>query len=385
MKRFLLLFVFLLAGTYSCNQKEFISKPEVLHVPLGKGKLNASTIFESIDYLRLKGDGALYPSKVDQLEFINDEIFILDKSLGVIFKFSSDGNLLGTLDKAGEGPEEYQYLHRFTVDKSNQRIEVYDKVGQKIIVYDSDFKFISSFRIGLFFENLIKIGDKKYLVYLAQENVYDSEVLNNNLIVWNDGIIEYSAIPRNETDSRFQYRGISLAPDGTTVFLTQSFNDTIYNYSITEGVISDKIFVKFDNPIVGNYSTPDEIYEEYAQGSYSSNLDNLIVSDKVLSFNYFHKEKDKTFMMNYYFFAEKEKFLSSKGLYNDFDNFNIYEHLSIKDNVMINVVEPDYLSLIDIENASLDFQNSINKNLPLEDQMIVLFLKLKDASDIKFD
>ena len=123
MKRFLSLLVFLIVVTSSCNQKEFVSQPEVLYVPLGKEKLNASTIFKSIGYLRLKGDGALYPSKVDQLEFINDEIFILDKSLGVIFKFSSDGNLLGILDKAGEGPDEYQYLHRFIVDKENQRID----------------------------------------------------------------------------------------------------------------------------------------------------------------------------------------------------------------------------------------------------------------------
>jgi hypothetical protein len=53
--------------------------------------------------------------------------------------------------------------------------------------------------------------------------------------------------------------------------------------------------------------------------------------------------------------------------------------------MFVNVIEPDYLSLIDIENASKGFQNSIDKNFPLEDQMILLFLKLKDASDIKFD
>lgn len=385
MNRTFFLTVFVLFGIFSCNQQEFVSQPEVLIVPLVKEKLNASAIFENIDYLRLQGNGTLFPSKVDQLELINNEILIMDKTLGVIFKFSNDGHLISTLNKPGEGPEEYQYLHRFIFDQKNQRIEVYDKVGQKVIIYDIDFNYIDSFRIGLFFENLLKIGDNKYLVYLAQENVYNSESLQDNLVVWNDGVIEYSAIPRNETDRRFQYRGISLLPNKNDIYVTQSFNDTIYNYSISDGLIKDKILVKFDNPIIGKYKTPDEIYEEYAQSSYSSNLDYMFISDKVLSFNYFYRERGKTFMMNYYYFAEIKKFLSSKGLFNDFDNFNIYEHLSLKDDVMINVIEPDYLSLIDIENASEDFQNSIDKNIPLEDQMILLFLKLKDVSDIKFD
>lgn len=385
MNRSFFFIFFVVFGIFSCNKEEFVSQPEALNVPLVKEKLNASSIFEKIDYLRLKGNGTLYPSKVDQLELINDEILIMDKGLGSIFKFSNDGHLITVLNKPGEGPGEYQYLHRFIVDQKNQRIEVYDKVAQKVIIYDINFNYVDSFRIGLFFENLIKISDKKYLIYLAQENIYNSETLLDNLVVWNDGVIEYSAIPRKETDRRFQYRGIFVLSNMNDIYVTQSFNDTIYNYSISEKFVKNKILVKFDNPIVGKFKTPDEIYEEYAQGSYSSNLDHMIISDKVLSFNYFYKERDKTFMMNYYYFPEKEKFLSSKGLFNDFDNLDIYEHLSIKDDVLINVIEPDYLSLIDIENASLDFQNSLDKNLPLEDQMILLYLKLKDSSYIKFE
>ncbi len=385
MKRLFLLIFISTFGLSSCNQQEIVNHPEVLHVPLGKEKLNASKIFEEIDYLRLKGNGVLYPSKADQLEILNHEIYIMDKSLGAIFRFSSSGDLLGILSKQGEGPDEYQYLHRFLIDHEKQTIEVYDKVEQKILVYDKDFKFIESFKIGLFFENFTKIGDKKYLVYTAQENVYNDKLLENNLLLWNDGVIEFSAIPKKGTDSRFQYKGISMSPNKDKIYVTQSFNDTLYSYSIHDRIIDNKIFISFENPLIGTYKDIDEIKEKNAQSSYSSNLDYIISSDKILSFNYYHREMGILYMMNYYYFVEPKKSISSKGLFNDFDNFNIFEHLLIKGDTLINVIEPDYLSMINIENTSQAFQNSIDLNLPFEDQMIVLFLKLKDPSTIDFD
>lgn len=383
-----LIFLGFLLGLLSCNKERIETdsiNPKVLHVPLGKEKLNASKIFEEITYLRLKGNGDLYPSKADQVEILNHEIYIMDKSLSSIFRFSSTGDLLGILSKQGEGPDEYQYLHRFLIDHEKKTIEVYDKVGQKILVYDKDFKFIESFKIGLFFENFTKIGDKKYLVYTAQENVYNDKLLENNLLIWNDGVIEYAAIPGKGTDSRFQYKGISKSPNKDKIYVTQSFNDTIYSYSIKGNIIDNKIFINFDNPLIGTYNDVDEIKEKNSQSSYSSNLDYIISSDKILSFNYYHREIGILYMMNYYYFVEQQKSLSSKGLINDFDNFNIFEHLLIKGDTLINVIEPDYLSMINIENTSQAFQNAIDLNLPFEDQMIVLFLKLKDPSTIDFD
>lgn len=383
-----LIFLGFLLGLLSCNKEQIETdsiNPKVLHVPLGEEKLNASKIFEKITYLRLKGNGDLYPSKADQLEILNHEIYIMDKSLSSIFRFSSTGDLLGILSKQGEGPDEYQYLHRFLIDHEKKTIEVYDKVGQKILVYDKDFKFIESFKIGLFFENFTKIENRKYLVYTAQENVYNDKLLENNLLLWNDGVIEFSAIPGKGTDSRFQYKGITKSPNKDKIYLTQSFNDTIYSYSIDERIIDNKIFVNFENPLIGTYKDIDEIKEKNAQSSYSSNLDYIISSDKILSFNYYHREMGNLYMMNYYYFVEPKKSISSKGLFNDFDNFNIFEYLLIKGDTLINVIEPDYLSMINIENTNQAFQNAIDLNLPFEDQMIVLFLKLKDPSTIDFD
>ena len=99
------IFAVLLFTIFSCTEKIAYQTPEVIHVPLEFGKISVIENFEEVNYLKLKGNGGLFPSKIDQLEFIDDEIFILDKSFWVIFKFSSDGQLVAQLEKLGEGPE----------------------------------------------------------------------------------------------------------------------------------------------------------------------------------------------------------------------------------------------------------------------------------------
>jgi hypothetical protein len=384
--RKLLFYIVLFAIKFSsCQQKESSFHPEVLNVPLGRSKLNASRLFERIDYLRLKGNGELYPSKVDQLEFIADDILIMDKSLGAIFKFSSNGELLGILHKIGQGPEEYEYLHKFLVDRTNHRIEVYDKVGQKIIAYDKNLNFIESFKVGLYFENFQKIGDKKYLIYTAQDNIFDSNQISNNLLVWNNGKIDFEDIPRKETDRKSQVRGLYPLDVTNEYIVTQSFNDTIYIYSEDKNSISSKINVKFEYPLKKEFSSIDELHEYSNENIFSSAIDYLLRSNDILSFNYVHYENGKKSTMSYYYFPAIKKHISSKSLYNDFDNFNLFKHSNLKGDTFINVIEPDYLSLIEIENTSSRFQNSIDLNLPLEDQMIILFLKLKDPSLLEFE
>ncbi|SEF55842.1 6-bladed beta-propeller [Algoriphagus boritolerans] len=383
-----LIYLFIILSFFSCDKNEdelSTFTPEVLHVPLGSEKLKVSTIFESVEYLRLRGNGTLYPSRVDQLEFIDDEIFIMDKSMGAIFKFSSDGNLLGFLSKSGEGPEEYQYLHRFIVDQKNQRIELYDKVGQKIITYDRDLNFIESFRIGLFFENFVKINNRKYLIYTAQDNVLNSENLTDNLLIWNNGQIEFSAILRRGTDSKSQTRGISFLDSNKEILFIQSYNDTIYKYSVEDNLLTNKILVQFQFPLTKQLMSVDEIHEYSSESSFSTAIDNLLISEDVISFNYVHFENNKMLSMCYYFFPELNKYISSKSLYNDFDNFNLFKHSNLKGSIFFNVIDPDYLSLIDIENTSVNFKNAIDLNLPFEDQMILLLLKMKDPSQIEFD
>lgn len=352
--------------------------PEALIVPQVIDQVLVSQLFDEIKYLGLWSENEAMPSRVDQLEFHNDETFILDKQQNKIFRFSKEGKMIAFLDRKGEGPGEYIYLHRFLIDSDAQTLELYDKGKQEILVFDLNFNFLESFKINLFLENFVKLSNRKYLCYLAQENFFMDESVLNNLVVWDKGKLTFSDIPQLGTDSRFQFKGLAKDPSDGMVHVTQSFNDTIYKYSPKSNSIVGKQKVVFPDPIEGIYSSIDEVNQAYMDIPYSSNIDYLHVSPDLVSFNYYHRDKGRLKLHSFYHFTNTNTIINSKKLINDNDDFNLFEHMGFENGYLVNVILPDYLAVIDIKNTSKDFQNTVNGK-SLEDQIIILFLKPKKS------
>ncbi len=171
------------------------------------------------------------------------------------------------------------------------------------------------------------------MIYTAQDNVLNSENLTDNLLIWNNGQIEFSAILRRGTDSKSQTRGISFLDSNKEILFIQSYNDTIYKYSVEDNLLTNKILVQFQFPLTKQLMSVDEIHEYSSESSFSTAIDNLLISEDVISFNYVHFENNKMLSMCYYFFPELNKYISSKSLYNDFDNFNLFKHSNLKGSI----------------------------------------------------
>lgn len=383
------IFAVLLICVVSCNGNIDYQTSEVIQVPLEQGKISVIENFEEVNYLNLKGNGGLFPSKIDQLEFIDDEIFILDKSFGVIFKFSSDGQLVAQLEKLGEGPEEYQYLHRFIVDEDNGTIEVYDKVGQKIIVYDRNFNFIESFRIDLFFQDFVKLGEKKYLFYLAQENYFQNEVLNENLVVWDKGNLDSRSIKRFPTDRLSQRKVMakSTSSDVTKsdlIYVSQSYNDTLYVFSKAENSLTGKVLVDFGAhklDITGDreFLTVDDVRRNNLGQTYSCQIDDLFVTENFISFTYIHNENGGLYSNDFYYFPKSGKTLAGNGLRNDIDGFNLVNNLQTKGEFLVTHLSSEYLSVLDFDKASPELNRVMDFDSSFEDQLVLVFLKFKKS------
>ncbi|SMP31312.1 6-bladed beta-propeller protein [Algoriphagus winogradskyi] len=373
--RFLMIFGLVIILISCQNRQKTLGEIEV---PLEHEKILTSTIFEKPSILRLKFNDRIYPSKIDQINFLDNHIYVLDKNFGIIFKFSKEGDLLTTLEKRGEGPEEYQYLHRFRVDTENKTIEVYDKVGQKIIIYDSNFKFKESIKIGLFFENFEKISDKKYLIYLAQENIFNGKNVSNNLIIWDNGEITFSDILQRPTDIKFQDNSIYFNRMSKSIYFTQAFNDTIYKFDVNVNRIVEKSIVNFPNKLFGSFSSIDEIDRVFNDKTYSTNIDYLVLNDKVISFNYIKSDNGALSFMRYFYFPHSNFVFQGTSLYNDFDGIFLFRHIYFRDNIFTYVVSPESLSNLDLEKVSEDLRGSIDESISFEDQFLLLSFKIKD-------
>ena len=82
--------------------------------------------------------------EVGQVFFTPSEIFVVDRRLNMVFRFDEDGNWLSSLNKLGEGPDEYLVITNFWVADSTMYI--YDKRMQKINLYTCDGKYIRNIK-----------------------------------------------------------------------------------------------------------------------------------------------------------------------------------------------------------------------------------------------
>jgi len=370
----------------ACNDREVVNAPMELQVPLGIGKANVSEYFEEIEYLRLVGkDGQLYPTRVDQIEFLGDDVLILDKSLNVIFMFDQNGNLTRVLDRKGGGPEEYLYLHRFLVDNISGIIEVYDKVGQKILTFDRNFNFISSVRVNLFFQDFLKLNNGTYVFYLAQENQYNDSIVKKNLVLWGKGGVKFTAIEQLPTDRFSLRRGLAFDVQAGKIFASQAFNDTLYVLDAGKGDELSKILLDFGPAGLEVASSDrqrlslDDLRRLNSGKSYVYGVDDLFVNDLFTSFSFSYYDNGVSHANQHFYFPQSSKAFTVNRIYNDIDAFNLFEIRQVKGEYLVFDLNPEYLTMIDYEKTSEKFRNTIDFSRSLEDQMVLVFLKFKSS------
>lgn len=141
MKKFVLLFSFLLIFNSIIYAQEVIENPEK---PLSK---NAGRTLTLIEKLRITDQPeAFYFSSVGDIKITQDgHIYIADFWGNNFIKFSPNGEFLKNLYRKGEGPGEIRQYFGYSL--SLNYIYIYDYIAGKIIVIDHEGKFLSEFKL----------------------------------------------------------------------------------------------------------------------------------------------------------------------------------------------------------------------------------------------
>lgn len=141
MKKFFLLFSFLLIFNSLIYAQEVIENPEK---PLSK---NAGRTLTLIEKLRITDQPeSFYFSSVGDIKITQDgHIYIADFWGSNFIKFSPNGEFLKNLYRKGEGPGEIRQYFGYSL--SLNYIYIYDYIAGKIIVIDHEGKFLSEFKL----------------------------------------------------------------------------------------------------------------------------------------------------------------------------------------------------------------------------------------------
>ncbi|ADQ79711.1 hypothetical protein Palpr_1566 [Paludibacter propionicigenes WB4] len=111
-------------------------------------KINNSEVISNYSFIRLETTEESLIGTVNQIEIVNDKIYILDNyaSQG-LFVFSITGKFLAKLTHRGNGPGEFISPYSFYIDK-NGYLLLYDMQLSRLLKYDSNsLKFIEEVKM----------------------------------------------------------------------------------------------------------------------------------------------------------------------------------------------------------------------------------------------
>lgn len=132
-----------------------------------------SDVFSNFKIIILETNEESIINRIDNLQLINDTLYIFDRSVKSLLIFSVDGKFIRKVDKSGRGPDEYLEPIDFDIDLSQRQIFILDWGLKKINMYSSHGDFKGKIDIRNRFSSFILSG-KDILLYMPLPEVRNS-------------------------------------------------------------------------------------------------------------------------------------------------------------------------------------------------------------------
>lgn len=115
-----------------------------------------------IRYIPLETSENCLIGNADKVLIRNGKIYVADFSQAMaLFVFDLKGKFLSKIARRGQGPGEYISFKDFDIN-SNGDIYIFDQYGRKLLVLDSEGKYLRMIKSNYYFENFCVIGNRMY-------------------------------------------------------------------------------------------------------------------------------------------------------------------------------------------------------------------------------
>lgn len=123
---------------FSCTQKNGSNevKNDLKRLKFKEG--NTSNLNYKITFIKLETSEMSLIDKVNQIEYKNDTLFLLDSSTSRLIAFNKNGAFLKAIGKKGNGPGEFVLPVSISLSNNKARLYVVDAGQKKLIEYDSN-------------------------------------------------------------------------------------------------------------------------------------------------------------------------------------------------------------------------------------------------------
>lgn len=296
----------------SCAQSNQIQAIQYIKVNLEEkaSKGNFDEYFSSSKVIALETNDQSFLSKIDRLSLYEDKIFILDRKLDAVFVFNNEGVFLNKIQNVGRGPQEYNSLMDFTIDKKNRHLILYTDRPYRLFIYNFEGEFVETKEMDNLYLNIASLNDNILLLNKQAKNKYmlfEQKIKSKN---------KKSFLPVDKKDIFFENYGIGT-PNITkskNIYISFPYSETIYEYGING--VNPRYYIDF-----GNNKMPDKVYDlekdlngvfDYAKNNnYGWGITNFRETENHITFSYhltklvIYSKKNKSSKM-FSLFIDKE-------------------------------------------------------------------------------
>ncbi len=361
-------------------------------------EITTEQIIKQIKYIALETDSLCLLQNPQQVKFINDTLFILDKEN--LFTFTNQGKFVAKIGNKGRAPTEYIHLTSFFVDSKNSYAAIFDNINSKILKYSFKGEFIESISIKqniMQFVNQIDFLTKENAIICSYSLPFEPLSMPNSLstISLKDysiiSHIPYKIKSTGRALVNFSSHPITLSQDSSLIPLCiEPFSNKIMGY------VNDKFIVKYTvktiDPIVSvqtlesltnSFNNYFDVFENIQKNKKSVGIKNIYETtnyillsiggkDKTYSALYDKKKKKGAFYLNYYSNITSSYHDVLLGLSGSSSTY--------KDQFILILNQPlqDIRNTFIQESKNQDFV-SILKATSEDDNPIIAFIELKDS------
>lgn len=247
---------------FGCSEKESINDIPVSVKPSIKlglkfrdtGYLKSfSSLFSVPKIISLTGnDSSFFLASIQKLIIYKKEFFVLDDRFSNLLRFDSAGRYLNNYGKIGLGTNEYQKIHDFEIDTTNNMVVIFSNSNKSIYYYSLPTGiFIKKVNIKLFGSKIALLSNGETLLYrsFSSEGNKLKQYDYNVLILDSSGNKVRKAFPFNSDISNVEWKGSGfLRQINKKIFYENTFSDTIYQFTdnkfsayIVTDILSEKL------------------------------------------------------------------------------------------------------------------------------------------------
>lgn len=141
-------------------------------------KIYELEFFSKIDYVPLEPSTDNLIDEISQILFYKNKFYILDEIIKSIFCFDDKENLLFTINRVGQEPEEYLGPSAITIGTKNDYLLIHYNSSEQILTFNLDGEFVKSIKLDFLAVNFAYLSEIKYVFYSCFTSS-NKKILNN--------------------------------------------------------------------------------------------------------------------------------------------------------------------------------------------------------------